>query len=252
MQSRSMTELSKYRLINELKKQDFILELKDFFNKEHLPDILVRIGQKLGAPTNKVTASMIAKRMAFFGVIHLYAMSVLNQRFIVKIDDIKLAGRAEDRLWLPNFYFEHYFAEDALNDRVKWREEVIQNIFSGFFHPMIEALRRETRFSKLVMWENIAIYIFWLYESLMKDNEYKWIQHQLEDDYRFIVHEAGPELFGPYKHNPLTRFDSEKVIREDLVEPVRVRKTCCLANLLEEKNGKRCSTCPNGCNMPPF
>ncbi|QQZ10472.1 IucA/IucC family C-terminal-domain containing protein [Heyndrickxia vini] len=251
MPSSLSSELSNYRYIDEIKSTHSFINGKDFFDSEKLPAHLVKIGAQMGSPTNKITASMIVKRMAFYGVIHLYAMSVWNKRLVVDIDELKVVENPGDPLWLPEFYFGEYTFIDVENVRTLWREEVIAEVFSGFFHPLLETLRNVTRFSKLVMWENIAIYIFWLYESLLNNEEYNALHNRLRDDFHFIVHEASPALFGPYKNNPLSRFDSEKVIREKNIEPIRVRKTCCFSNLLEKKKN-RCSTCPNGCNMPPI
>lgn len=252
MLSNLTSELTKYRFIEQINVNDSYLKLEDFFNIDKLPTILFRIGEQMGSISKKVTASMIAKRMAFYGVIHLYAMSVMNKRLVVKIEEVKLVVPAEDKLWLPDFYFGDFHLEDTITERERWRETVVKELFSGFFHPLLEILRNETRFSKLVMWENIALYIFWLYESLLSNKEYQSIYDRLKEDFQFIIHEADSTLFGPYKNNPLSRFDSEKVLRDGTVEPIRIRKTCCLSNLLDQKDGKRCSTCPNGCNMPPF
>lgn len=252
MRSNLVSELSKYRLIEEMSELDHYISMDSLFDKEQLPAVLSHIGERIGSPSHKVTASIITKRIAFYGVIHLYAMSVWNKRFKVELEEIKLIEKANDNLWLPDFYFGHYQLEDATSERKQWVDQVMNELFSSFFHPLIETLRNVTRFSKLVMWENISLYIFWLYESLLSDESYRDIYPRLRNDFQYIIHEACPELFGPYKNNPLSRFDSEKKVRIDSSEPIRIRKTCCLSNLLDGKEKKRCSTCPNGCDMPPF
>jgi ferric iron reductase protein FhuF len=244
--------LAKYRFTDKLFEGIPFISFQDLLDHAKILTHLDQIGKQIGSPTHKVTASLMAKRMAFYAVIHLYAMSALNKKFEVDLKEVKLIERNGDSLWLPDFYLGDFIISDPGENRDKWRQEVVKDVFSCFFHTLLEMLRLTTRFSKLVMWENIAVYVFWLYESILKNEENPERKLRMEDDYQFVMHHAQGSLFGPYQHNPLSRFDSEKVFREEYEEKIRVRKTCCLSNLLDAKEGKRCSTCPNGCNMPPF
>ncbi|MGV3466689.1 MAG: IucA/IucC family C-terminal-domain containing protein [Heyndrickxia sp.] len=247
-----VNELSRFRFTNQItggRRNIAVIELLD---QVSLHNHLNNIGKQIGSPTQRVTASLLTKRMAFYAVIHLYTMSVLNKRLNVDIKEMKLVEKEDDSLWLPDFYLGNFVITELYDNRNQWRATIVENLFAHFFHPLIEALREATRFSKMVMWENIAIYVFWLYESLLKEEKDKEIIQRIEDDFCFIMQKAEGALFGPYIQNPLARFDREKTYREEINEWIRVRKTCCLSNLLEAKDGKRCSTCPNGCNMSPF
>lgn len=245
-------ELSKFRFINQISEGRGSIAVIELFDHTTLIEHLNNIGKLIGSPTQRVTASLLTKRMAFYAVIHLYTMSVLNKRLNVDIKKMKLVEKENDLLWLPDFYLGDCIVSESYGNRTQWRETIVEDLFTHFFHPLIEALREATRFSKMVMWENIAIYIFWLYETIMKEEKDIEIKQRAEDDFRYILQEAEGSLFGPYLQNPLARFNGEKIYREEFNEWIRVRKTCCLSNLLNAKDGKRCKTCPNGCNMSPF
>lgn len=250
--SSEVNALSKFRFTDQKPSERRNIAVHELFDHTTLQDHLNKIGKQIGSPTHRVTASLLTKRMAFYAIIHLYTMSVLNKRLSVDIKEMSLVEKDDDSLWLPDFYLGNFIISEACKNRNQWREEIVENLFAHFFHPLIEALREVTRFSKMVMWENIALYIFWLYECLLKEEKKIEIKQRIEDDFCFIIQKAEGALFGPYLQNPLTRFDREKIYREEFNEWIRVRKTCCLSNLLDAKDGKRCATCPNGCNMSPF
>lgn len=250
--SSEVNALSKFRFTVQNPRGRRSFAALELFDQATLRDHLNKIGKQMGSPTHRVTASLLTKRMAFYAVIHLYTMSVLNKRLSVDVEKMRLVEKEDDSLWLPDFYLGNFIISEVCENRNQWREKIVENLFAHFFHPLIEALKEATRFSKMVMWENIALYIFWLYESLLKEEKNIEIKQRIEDDFCFIMQKAEGPLFGPYLQNPLSRFNREKIYREEFNEWIRVRKTCCLSNLLNAKNGKRCSTCPNGCNMSPF
>lgn len=252
LSSTEVAELSRFRFTDRYPASRRSIAVFELFDQSRLQEYLDKIGRQIGSPTKRVTASLITKRMAFYAVIHLYTMSVLNKRLSVDVMELRLIEKDEDSLWLPDFYLGNFVISESNDNRNQWRATIVENLFANFFHPLIEALRETTRFSKMVMWENIAIYIFWLYESLLKEEKNKDIKTRIEEDFCFIMQKAEGTLFGPYLQNPLARFDRDKIYREEFNEWIRVRKTCCLSNLLDAKDGKRCSTCPNGCDMSPF
>ena len=43
----------------------------------------------------------------------------------------------------------------------------LKEFFSKNIHILIDQLSKVTKQSKLILWENIAIYIFWLYETVL-------------------------------------------------------------------------------------
>lgn len=204
-----------------------------------IKDVLKIISGKMGAPNQRVAASMLMKRMAFYAVIHLYAMSVLGKRLNVDLRNIKLVENDSSNLWLPDFYLGPLNSEELVVKRTNSRDEIIREVFSECLDPLILVLSKEIRVSKRILWENIALYIYWLYEKVIVNAKGK-----VAEDFTYIIHEAPGELFGTYKNNPLTEFDSIQTYSQEAGEHIRVRKTCCLSHLLKGSGKSMCKTCP--------
>ena len=101
-----------------------------------------------------------------------------------------------------------------------------------------------TKQSKHILWGNIAISLFWLYETVLPKIEDVEIQNRAKEDFHYLISEASGTLFGNEHTNPLKRYYHKKVYIEDLQEEVRVRTTCCFSYLLKGTT-KRCKICNN-------
>ena len=88
-----------------------------------------------------------------------------------------------------------------------------------------------TKQSKLILWDNIAIYLFWLYETVLPKNR-RTQKYRIEpkEDFDYLISEAPETLFGNEHTNPIKRYYHKKVYIEDLQEEVRVRTTCCFSD----------------------
>ncbi|MCG3005583.1 hypothetical protein KZ291_33940, partial [Escherichia coli] len=75
--------------------------------------------------------------------------------------------------------------------------ELLSEGFESIWNP----LNQYTGISKRVLWENIAVYLLWLYDQLKEDNNVN--QLQLEDDFTYLFYEAAGNQFGQYEVNPL-------------------------------------------------
>jgi ferric iron reductase protein FhuF len=235
--------LFNYRFVDKIRKGQQMIRAIDLIDPEKAQIILEKAGKKMGVPNRKVTASLLVKRMAFYAVIHLFSMSMWNKKIQVDVQDVLLLVEEKDTLWLADFYFGHYSLDECQENREKWRETVVLEIFAGFFQPVIETLFLMTGFSMKAMWENVTIYIHWLYENLLEECP-EDLKERIQEDYHFLLHEAQGSLFGTPMGNPLSAFDSKKEFRKEHDQWIRIRKTCCLSILLPEKKGKRCTTCP--------
>ncbi|BDG35468.1 (2Fe-2S)-binding protein [Geobacillus sp. 44B] len=208
----------------------------DQLHKENvLVDYLEKVRQKLGAANKVVAASMLIKRYSFLAAMSLYAMSVWNKRLVLSPERIWMETDDNDDMWLPTFRFEELKAEICTGCRDQWREETVRQLFAGHFSPLIEKLRSITKISVHILWENIAIYIYWLYETLGKDDSLAYIREQLYNDFHFLVHDADGALFGTFRQNPLKRFWKGNA-------GVKQRTTCCL--YYQTEGGMHCQTCP--------
>ncbi|VEF49721.1 putative ferric iron reductase protein [Bacillus freudenreichii] len=200
---------------------------------KRLPDFLAWLTGRIGAPNACVTSSILIKRMGFYAVIHLYALTVLDKKLNVDLRELKLVDHSNAELWLPDFFLGDVDVQEPSEDRNEWRAAVLEDLFAHCITPLVQLLKEQTRLSEKVMWENIAIYIHWIYEKLMVGE----LHIRAKADYRYLFHEAPGKLFGPYRENPLSPFSKRAGA---------ARKTCCLSYMLRKQEKGTCSTCPLG------
>lgn len=224
--------LQKYRLTSQLEHS---INVADLLDETFLKQFIATLGITIGAPTEKAAASIFIKRYAFIAVMSLYAMTAWNKKINLALDKVVMEATEQGKDWLPSFSLKDWAAEEWKGgDRSEWRNSVFKDIFAHNIFPIIEKLEKTFGISRLILWENIAVYIFWLYETQLKEvgNE------NVLNDFRYLFFEAEGPLFGRYKGNPLQKYYAEKIGVED----VRMRKTCCFSYQLTA--GKRCKTCP--------
>lgn len=230
-------QLEKYRYKPDLEHSFPVAVLLDeSFHKDFLKNLTLT----LGAPNEKITASIFIKRYAFIAVMSLYAMTAWNKQLDVSLDNVLMEKAESGENWLPAFSLKDAKVKemDRSETRSEWRNLVVKDLFANHIYPIIAQLEKSFGISKLILWENIAVYLFWLYESELKDCE----NAKVADDFRFLLFEAEGQLFGAYNLNPLQKYFSEKLYLPERDEEVRVRKTCCFSYQLPA--GKRCKTCP--------
>ncbi len=246
-----LSQLKNYRFTLEKAHQesDLSITLSELLQKDQLRTFISRASEHIGSPNVKVTASMFIKRYAFLSAIYLYAMTAFNKRFHIQLEHMHLQTDEQDPLWLPSFYFSEWSISEPTGDRDQWRYEAIADFFSNIVTPIVESVKTESKQSKLVLWENIAIYIFWLYESVLSENEDEEVCGRAVEDLHFIAQQAPGSLFGRYHENPIKKHFHEKRYIPELGEEVRVRTTCCFFYALTGTTD-RCKICPQTCNRP--
>ncbi|MFZ7943977.1 siderophore-iron reductase FhuF [Neobacillus sp. 19] len=230
-------QLKKYRFTDSLDQSFQVAELLD---QSFLKDFLKNVSLAIGAPNEKAAASIFIKRYAFLAVVSLYAMTAWNKKLNVSLENVKMEPAEQGENWLPFICFEDTAVQEwSVNEsRSEWRNRVLKDLFAHNIYPIIVHLEKSVGISRLILWENIAVYLFWLYESELKDSE----NTNVKDDFRYLLLEAEGQLFGSYNLNPLVKYFSEKTYLDEREEEVRIRKTCCFSYQLPA--GKRCKTCP--------
>ncbi|WP_144510862.1 IucA/IucC family C-terminal-domain containing protein [Bacillus sp. FJAT-22090] len=236
-----LDKLRKLRLTTEKKKSRLSIEVNALLDEQSLTNYLHILSDHIEASNNKVAASLFVKRYAFLPVIYLYVMTVWNEKLDITYSNLSIQTEDNEKQWLPKFYFHHLRMESLEEDRESWRIDCIKNLFKEHISPVMELLSHTTKVSKLILWENIAIYIFWLYETVLSDDDIPVdIALRAKEDFYFLISEATGNLFGDYDVNPLTRYYYEVSNDE-----VRKRGTCCYSYLTS--NREYCSTCPKSC-----
>ncbi|MCC3355802.1 IucA/IucC family C-terminal-domain containing protein [Bacillus sp. REN16] len=244
-------QLKEFRFSDKRFKSNLSSPVIELFEDEKIKQYIKNIGQKISAPDKRVAASMFMKRYGFFAVLNLFAMTILNKRLNVSLSNISLETSDEEKIWYwnPKFYFSDLQTVPAPSDsREQWRAETVHAIFHDHIHEVLLTLTKHSGLSKKVLWENIAIYVYWLYESVLAKPKFDDKRKIIEEDFEFLIKKAEGELFGPIAFNPLTRYFGVKVYRPEYDQNIRTRKTCCLY-YKTTSTGDRCKTCPLNCKM---
>ncbi|MEH7344154.1 IucA/IucC family C-terminal-domain containing protein [Bacillus sp. JJ1532] len=246
-----INELLSFRFTSEKYPSPFSVSMDLLQDEQSLLDYLEELGKHIGAANEKVTASVFMKRYAFLAVIYLYAMTAWNRQMDISFENISLETNSQDELWLPRFYFNEVRFKMVESDREEWRENGVKILFQSHIYPLVNSLSKATKVSKLILWENIAVYIYWLYESVFgKEDVPEDVVGRSKEDFHYIIFQASGSLFGSYKENPLKRYYNQHIYVEELKAEVRPRNTCCYSYLTNNK--KRCVTCPHSCAPCPL
>lgn len=238
--SKDITTLLWFRLSENLNSEPLTIEIDNILNGA-ISHYIQKVMIEIGAPNDKVAASMIIKRYAFFAAMSLFTMSHSDHGLNVKTSNVTLVSHYEDDNWLPKFYLKDLSFNPIHGDRKQWREQYLQDIFANHIYLLIDCISKETKISKLILWENIAVYLYWLYENVLEGNEDR--KKVIEEDFNYLFQEAPGYVFGSYNYNPLSKYESEKIYQPETEKFLRIRKTCCFSYKLEGQN-KRCNICP--------
>ena len=226
-----LSALQKYRLRPTTGNSFNVGNLLD---KAYVTEFMKNLADSIGSPSERTAASIFIKRYAFIAVISLFAMTTGNKKMNLSLDNIEMEEAERGKDWLPMISLKNPSVEEWNGeDRNEWRKNVYRELFADNLYPLIELFEKTFKVSKLVLWENIAVYLFWLYETELKDSD----NPNVQDDFRFLIMEAEGRLFGRYHNNPIQKYFSEKKYEDE----VRIRKTCCFTYQL---GSKRCKTCP--------
>jgi len=234
--------LEKYRLCLQEKSPHLMIKGPELLKEDRLKRLFNEdLQKKLNSDKHQVLGSMLVKRYAFLAALVLYSLSVFNKGLNSSIDNLSLYTEEDDPIWLPSFHFTNLEVTTPASNRNEWRDKVLEALFKQNIAHMVATISRVTRISKVILWENVAIYIFWMYESTLEDpNITEEIKARIEEDFSYVVSEAAPALFGVKVKNPIAPFFHKKQ------NNVRKRSTCCLF-YLTSKNDDRCNTCPIEC-----
>lgn len=239
--------LANYRFVVSEPEKDIQIDFRPFTDELAMGAYLEKFNEGLKAPDAKTAASVFMKRHAFLAVLYLYSMTAFNKRLDVSPENIILADAIKDGLWLPGFYLKDKSTDVCPSgQREEWRKEAIRHLFLDNLSPVMDAISNSAKISKLILWENVAVYIYWLYEQILCESNDNLVKERAAEDFSFLVESAPGKLFGRYQNNPIARFYRKPVDQEGADTSIRLRETCCYSYKLKEK-GRYCKTCPRTC-----
>ncbi|WP_209121381.1 IucA/IucC family C-terminal-domain containing protein [Alkalihalobacillus sp. BA299] len=222
----------------------------DMFDRDQLANYLNMVQKELQAPDLKVAASAFSKRYSYLIVVPaFYSLYMLNKQLNMSVNNLYLMSSASSERWLPRIYLkdQRAYTPDTTEERECSRNQLIESIFVNHLSPLWNELSEVCKIPKPILWENTAVYTFWIFESLLQRTD---IPSELRDaikvDFEFLLYEAQASIFKSLNENPIRAFYCEKTNLDG--KQVRVRKTCCFYYALS-KDGDMCNGCPRkGCN----
>ncbi|MBU4611569.1 (2Fe-2S)-binding protein [Achromobacter sp. GG226] len=207
-------------------------------------DWLNEVRVRIDAPSLPAAASLFAKRWSFLITgAPLYAMSVFDKGLRVGLDKVGLDADYADRLWVSRLRLRD--AEVTLAPlgpaRDDWRLDVTTRLFAGHVAPLWRALSVAGGVAERILWENLAVRAYSLYEGRL-DAVAPDAQARAQADFDWLRRDAPPAAFG-LDHNPLKRYDFAPTPVPGRAQPVRFRKTCCLYYQVPHAR-EYCRACP--------
>ena len=220
----------------EEKEPSFImLSGRELLNYEVSLRLLKEWSEQMKVRSLPVVASQFAKHYSFTVVVPaLYAMSALNERLDFSPDNVLVQSTWKNQQLYLQLQLRDWKAQLLGEENRKvWREQLLQTLFTHHIAPLWNQLHRLTGIPLSILWDNLAGYIYWLYESKLKENDEK-NQSFARDDFHYLLYGAEASLFRE-KVQPIRRYYSGA--------RAGVRKTCCLYYLANEEQ-VCCQNCP--------
>lgn len=186
---------------------------------------LQQISKEFNTSSLLVVASQFAKRYAsMLATSTLYAMSVYHTGLPIHPQNCYIQSAYENGIWFPKLVLDDWESTVPLQNRQVWREGVVKQLFANL-SQMWAVLQKSTKIQPMILWENTAVYIHWLYQHQLANHP------QAQADYDYLLH-ADEEVFHTF-FQPLQRFPMIN----------GCRKTCCLYFLTNETK-QVCKGCP--------
>lgn len=218
-----------------------VISATDLLDEDKCRQLLGRLTPVLNAPNQAVTASLLAKRIAFLATgACLYSMSVYDKGLLLSRDNSLIEYGHEDGFWTscmplrsitPSVY--------VTGKREAWREELVRSLFADLLAPLWDILHRVGGISIRNLWESTAVRVYSVYECKMHNICSETARQQAQADFDWLLQQASPELFAT-SYNPLQRF--RQPVCHTNKGPIRFRRTCCLYHKVAEPK-RYCSNC---------
>lgn len=197
-----------------------VLSLSDLKNEAVVERHLTILTNHFGSPTRAHAASMTAKRAGYAVALLIYAR--LRYNIVVNSSNCFLMTADEPSAapgWLPVYSFPLNSAESE-QDAVNW---ITKELYAETLVPIIEVLAKEKGISRAVLFENVFVYMKWIFVTKLQDSDL--FQQLLE---------TPVSEFGYTKRHPFAYYEDTSN---------GLRRTCCLRyqTVGEERTCKACS-----------
>ena len=219
--------LSEFRVLTEASGET-VIPLSNFTDEAFLEAFIDDIKSDLKTGEPHVAASQLVKRLGYLlAVPALYAATTRRQR--MEVTDGSLVLRENDGKWMPHLLLERAELTPIGGEGFRafsWE------LFTAV-GTVVRAVSKAGKVPRPVLWENVAIYVYWLYEKRLSEEQ----ADSAETDFAWLTRGMPGDAFGE-RRNPLGQFFNDKP-----GDGVRTRTTCCF--YYEGAGcGSYCGTCP--------
>ncbi|WP_300003966.1 IucA/IucC family C-terminal-domain containing protein [uncultured Cedecea sp.] len=201
------------------------LSARSLLDTDNCRQMLTTIMPLTGAPDLGIAASLFVKRLAFLVTGNvLYAMSVFDKGLVLSLEGCQLEYAHDNGLWTSSLSADMKEGNAPAVGREQWREEIVGALFKDFFVPLLDVLSRVGDIPMHILWENVAVRVYSLYQGRMDGLDPQQEQRR-RTDYDWLLKQADATVFGlPW--NPLKRFN--RPLKQTITgEQIRFRRTCC-------------------------
>ncbi|TFB22803.1 hypothetical protein E3U55_06085 [Filobacillus milosensis] len=214
--------------------------LDQLLDEEFLLEYLQDIKSEFNTESIFVAGSQLMKRLGFNIVLpSLYLLTVHDLKLDMDFGRTGIVPNTVGDKWLPNLCLDEFIVEKVdPAKREEERREVVEELFSKM-DELVNVFNKVSRVPRPNLWENISIYVYWLYETKLKEERFVGLLERVDEDYKFLIRGMSAEVFSD-DCNQLTNFYWGRRIEDD---GKRIRRTCCFyygAN----SDRKCCKTCP--------
>jgi ferric iron reductase protein FhuF len=232
-----------FRIVVQKEFEENMVSLASLLDEDFLNDYLSQLKVELKADSLFAAGSQLMKKLGFLlAVPTLYSLSVYHKCLPIQLENCFLVPAHNNGKWIPNMFIKD-LAVMQMNgkNREEERNFYVKNLFNTM-QTLIQSISNVAKVPKPILWENVAIYIYWLYEEKMKTEIGSGEFKQAIGDFNYLLQEASVETYQE-TFNPIARFYSVKRDVEGIEEPIRIRRTCCFYYETGEDRDF-CSTCP--------
>ncbi|TKD70499.1 siderophore-iron reductase FhuF [Pseudalkalibacillus hwajinpoensis] len=214
--------------------------VEQLLDEEKLNAILDRLVDEGHFPNSIVAGSQFMKRYGLMTLVSsLYAFTMWNKPIVAAPDQLAYRLDTDADSWMMNLVIRDEWRNNW-TDRTKERAKLANELINENLAPIIEAMVKATKLSATILWENAAIYLFWLYETVIPTEGDLEQKRRGEEDFHYFLREFNCTSF-TCGANPFLPYYSEKTEREEGL--LRIRKTCCLKDQISSES-PCCKTCP--------
>ncbi|WP_407271157.1 IucA/IucC family C-terminal-domain containing protein [Radiobacillus sp. PE A8.2] len=225
--------IENFRLAVSARDED-VTELTQLLDVEFVQAYVEQTKSVLGTDYQFAAASLLMKRLGFMLTVPaLYAMTMYDKQLNLHLSNGAIVSKFRGDLWLPELLLhDRSVGQKGDLDREAWREQVVNDLFASVA-DIIVTVSSAIGVPKPILWENVAVYVYWLYETRIEAA----VPNRAED-FHYLIETAPASAFGQTR-NPLGQYYKS----EQQPDEVRRRRTCCFYYAANEE-GKCCTTCP--------